>query len=109
MLTLMMFYINLYIYLFLHKLTSLVSQCQHFQMHFCPTIHYYCFILECRVGYYDYNCNRSCDGCLSDSCDSVHGICTDLSGCKPGWQPRQPKCDLGILMNKITFLSESKR
>ena len=50
------------------------------------------------VGYYGYNCNRSCDGCLSDTCDSEHGICTDLSGCKPGWQPRQRKCDLGIFI-----------
>ena len=43
----------------------------------------------------------SCDGCLSDSCDSEFGICTDTSGCKPGWQPIQPKCDLGILMKKF--------
>jgi hypothetical protein len=59
---------------------------------------YSCFILECMVGYYGYNCNISCDGCLSDSCDSEYGICTNVSGCKPGWQPRQPKCDLGILI-----------
>jgi hypothetical protein len=64
---------------------------------------YYCFILECMAGYYGYNCNRSCDGCLSDTCDSEHGFCTDLSGCKPGWQPRQPKCELGILIKKILF------
>jgi hypothetical protein len=43
----------------------------------------------------------SCDGCLSDSCDSEYGICTDTSGCKPGWQPRQPKCEIGILMKNI--------
>jgi hypothetical protein len=59
-----------------------------------------CFILECNLGYYGYKCNISCDGCLSDSCDSEYGICADTSGCKPGWQPRQPKCDLGILMEK---------
>ena len=52
------------------------------------------------VGYYGYKCNISCDGCLSDSCDSEYGICTDVSGCKPGWQPRQAKCDIGILMKK---------
>ena len=78
-----MFYINLYIYLYLYKQTSLVS---------------HCFILECMVGYYGNICNRSCDGCVSDRCDSEHGICTDLSVCKPGWKPRQPKCDLGILI-----------
>ena len=90
------------------------------QLHFCPMIHfisvqwyivvqwyifgYYCFILECMVGYYGYKCNISCDGCLSDSCDSEYGICTDVSG----WKPRQPKCDLGILMKKITFFSIRK-
>ena len=61
------------------------------------------------AGYYGNIWNRSCDGCLSDRCDSEHGICTDLSGCKPGWKPRQPKCDLGILIKKKTFLSESNR
>jgi hypothetical protein len=52
------------------------------------------------VGYYGYNCNRSCDGCLSDTCDSEYGVCADMSGCKPGWQPRQPKCYLGILIKR---------
>ena len=61
---------------------------------------YYYFILECSLGYYGYNCSISCDGCLSDSCDSEYGICADTSGCKPGWQPWQPKCDIGILMKK---------
>ena len=61
---------------------------------------YYCFILECMVGYSGYNCNILCDGCLSDTCDSEYGICADLSGCKPGWQHRQPKCDLGILIKR---------
>jgi hypothetical protein len=45
-------------------------------------------------GSYGYNCNESCDGCLSDSCDKEHGVCTDASGCKPGWQHGQTKCDL---------------
>jgi hypothetical protein len=40
---------------------------------------YSCFTLECMVGYYGYNCNISCDGCLSDSCDSDDGICTNVS------------------------------
>ena len=61
---------------------------------------YYCFILECMVGYSGYNCNILCDGCLSDTCDSEYGICADLSGCKPGWQHMQPKCDLGILIER---------
>ena len=81
---------------------SLVSQCNIFNCIFVQwcIFGYYCFILECMVGYYGYKCNISCDGCLSDSCDSEYGICTDVSGCKPGWQPRQAKCDIGILMKK---------
>jgi hypothetical protein len=52
------------------------------------------------VGYYGYNFNISCDGCLSDTCDSEYGICADLSGCKHGLQPWQPKCYLGILIKR---------
>ena len=51
--------------------------------------------IECNYGFYGQNCNQSCDGCLSDSCDREHGVCTDTTGCKPGWQPGL-KCDKGI-------------
>jgi hypothetical protein len=51
-------------------------------------------IIECSVGIYGYNCNQSCDGCLFDSCDKEDGICTDPTGCKPGWQYGQLKCNL---------------
>ena len=62
----------------------------------------YClFLIECSLGYYGYNCNEPCDGCLSDTCDRECGVCRDTSGCKPVWQPGQEKCDLGIVM---TFL-----
>ena len=54
------------------------------------------FIVECSLGYYGYNCNQSCDGCLSDSCDKENGVCTDTAGCKPGWQYGQLKCDKGM-------------
>ena len=60
------------------------------------------FIIECNLGNYDYNCNQSCHGCLSDSCDTEYGICLDQSGCKPGWQYVQSghhKCDIGMLRN----------
>ena len=60
------------------------------------------FIVECSLGYYGYNCNQSCHGCFSDSCDKENGVCTDTSGCKPGWRYEQLKCDKGmqiILMN----------
>jgi hypothetical protein len=49
------------------------------------------FLIECSLGYYGYNCNQSCDGCLFDSCDKEDGVCTDTTGCKPGWQYGQLK------------------
>jgi hypothetical protein len=58
------------------------------------------FIIECSVGKYGYNCNQSCDGCLSNSCQTTQGYCLDQSGCKPGWQyvqSVQMKCDIGML------------
>ena len=58
------------------------------------------FIIECRVGAYGYNCNQSCDGCLSDSCERQNGSCLDQSGCKPGWQyakSTQKQCGIGML------------
>ena len=57
------------------------------------------FIIECRVGSYGYNCNQSCYGCLSDSCDTEYGVCGNTTGCKPGWQyvqSWQQKCDIGM-------------
>jgi hypothetical protein len=35
------------------------------------------FCIECSPGRYDFNCNTSCDGCLSDDCDTEYGVCTD--------------------------------
>ena len=56
-------------------------------------------IKECSSGHYGLNCDRSCDGCLSDSCDREYGTCTNTSGCKhgrlPGGMPGRPKCDTG--------------
>jgi hypothetical protein len=54
--------------------------------------------IECSLGYYGYNCNQSCDGCLSRSCDD-YGDCTDGTGCNPGWQLGEMKCDRGIKTN----------
>jgi hypothetical protein len=76
----------------------------------CFIIHYFdvSFILECSPGQYAYNCDKTCDGCLSDSCDKEHGVCTHTSGCKPGWQHGQPwKCDIGIKQHFIYFSSTS--
>ena len=58
------------------------------------------FIIECSVGNYGYNCNQSCDGCLSNFCDNKQGVCENTTGCKPGWQyvqSGQQKCDIGML------------
>ena len=58
------------------------------------------FITECNLGSFGFNCNKSCDGCLSESCDREFGFCTNTSGCKPGRLPGEqngrPKCDKGI-------------
>ena len=61
------------------------------------------FCIECSPGRYDLNCNKSCDGCLSDDCDKEYGVCTNTSGCKPGWQYGHSKCDKGILNIYCTF------
>jgi hypothetical protein len=66
------------------------------------------FCIECSPGRYDFNCNTSCDGCLSDDCDKEYGVCTDTSGCKPGWQYGHSKCDKGILNIYCTFSSRLK-
>ena len=52
---------------------------------------FWCSIIECSHGYYGYNCNESCDGCLLDSCVRENGVCTDTSGCKPRRQLGQMK------------------
>jgi hypothetical protein len=35
---------------------------------YCPFF-WLSYSIECGPGRYGYNCNQSCDGCLSDSCD----------------------------------------
>lgn len=65
-------------------------------------------ITECSHGYYGFNCNESCDGCLSDSCDKEHGVCTDTSGCKHRRHLRQlGKCGKDInAMFYLFFIQE---
>lgn len=53
-------------------------------------------IVECSLGYYGFNCNQSCNGCLADDCDKENGTCNNTSGCKPGWKYGHLKCDQGI-------------
>jgi len=60
----------------------------------------FCLILECNPGNYGYNCNQSCDECLSDACESKYGYCIVQDGCKSRrqyGQPGQYKCDIGII------------
>ena len=59
--------------------------------------------IECSLGLYGFNCNTSCDGCLSDAYDKENGTCNDASRCKPGWKYGHPKCDKGILNKYCTF------
>ena len=66
------------------------------------------YVVVCSDGSYGYNCNQSCDGCLSDSCDKEHGVCTDTSGCKPGWQHGQTKCDLRMFKKWLIITSEQQ-
>jgi hypothetical protein len=66
------------------------------------------YVVVCSDGSYGYNCNQSCDGCLSDFCDKEHGVCTDTSGCKPGWQHGQTKCDLRMFKKWLIITSEQK-
>ena len=67
------------------------------------------YIVECSHGSYGYNCNESCDGCLSDSCDKEDGVCTDTSGCKSRRQlgPLK-KCGKDIKAMLICFSYRTK-
>ena len=55
------------------------------------------YCIECSFGYYGFNCNQACNGCLADACDKEYDSCRDTSGCKSGWQYGHHKCDKGIL------------
>ena len=61
---------------------------------------FFLIIIACSFGNYGFNCDKSCDGCLSDSCDNEFGYCTNTSGCKhgrlPGGQHGRLECNIGI-------------
>lgn len=42
-------------------------------------------ILECIEGHFGRNCNRSCDGCISNRCQATNGLCYNDTGCEPGY------------------------
>ena len=71
---------------------------------YCPFF-WLSYSIECGPGRYGYNCNQSCDGCLSDSCDKGDGVCTNTTGYKPGRQLGQPlKCDKGMQINSYSLI-----
>jgi hypothetical protein len=75
---------------------------------------WYSSIIECSHGYYGYNCNKSCDGCLLDSCERENGVWTDTSGCKPrrqlgqlmkcGKHIKKPIYYLFFIYDEVTYL-----
>ncbi|VDH94610.1 Hypothetical predicted protein [Mytilus galloprovincialis] len=42
-------------------------------------------ISGCDKGKFGRNCNDSCDGCISNSCDVIDGLCVNTTGCEPGY------------------------
>ncbi|VDI05784.1 Hypothetical predicted protein [Mytilus galloprovincialis] len=43
-------------------------------------------IIECGPGKFGWNCSEKCNGCTEDLCDHISGVCTNRSGCKPGYE-----------------------
>ncbi|XP_071135663.1 multiple epidermal growth factor-like domains protein 10 isoform X2 [Mytilus edulis] len=41
---------------------------------------------KCSQGTFGWNCSGKCNGCTEDSCDYISGVCTNISGCKPGYE-----------------------
>ncbi|XP_063396036.1 receptor-type tyrosine-protein phosphatase mu-like isoform X1 [Mytilus trossulus] len=41
---------------------------------------------KCSLGTFGWNCSEKCIGCTEDSCDYISGVCTNISGCKPGYE-----------------------
>ncbi|VDH97240.1 Hypothetical predicted protein [Mytilus galloprovincialis] len=41
---------------------------------------------KCSPGTFGWNCSEKCNGCTEDSCDYISGVCTNISGCKPGYE-----------------------
>lgn len=62
-------------------------------------------ILGCKQGRFGINCVQTCHGCLLSECNGETGICTNSSGCRPGWEKGFPRCNVGlyILYECISF------
>jgi hypothetical protein len=51
------------------------------------------FVKACNKGHFGNNCNETCDGCISELCNSYDGVCDIEDMCKAGWYGL--KCDKG--------------
>ncbi|XP_052059438.1 receptor-type tyrosine-protein phosphatase alpha-like isoform X4 [Mytilus californianus] len=40
---------------------------------------------ECSNGHFGWNCSETCDGCITNECSHMNGVCKDDSVCKPGY------------------------
>jgi len=53
----------------------------------------YILLTACSKGHFGNNCNYTCDGCISELCNSSDGVCDIQDLCKAGWHG--VKCDKG--------------
>jgi hypothetical protein len=54
---------------------------------------FYILFKACSKGHFGNNCNETCDGCISELCNSSDGVCDSEDICKAGWYGL--KCDKG--------------
>ena len=54
---------------------------------------FYILFKACSKGHFGNNCNETCDGCISELCNSSDGVCDIEDICKAGWYGL--KCDKG--------------
>ena len=68
-------------------------------------ISFYTLVKACSKGHFGTNCNDTCDGCISELCNSSDGVCAIQDLCKAGWHG--VKCDKGtcIILYKYSWKS----
>ena len=66
---------------------------------------FYILLKACSKGHFGTNCNDTCDGCISELCNSSDGVCDIQDLCKAGWHG--VKCDKGtcIILYKYSWKS----
>ncbi|CAC5409011.1 unnamed protein product [Mytilus coruscus] len=40
---------------------------------------------DCSEGNFGWNCSEKCDGCITNECRHINGVCKNISVCKPGY------------------------